>query len=195
ALPASPRPRSYTYRTLSFAVAGATSIATFPVRNARAAALSSKIWTTSVESFLRTSASAAEFAAVPTTPTCTLSGPRCLKAMPSPAASRIGKTKVQNTASGSRINSRNRTSVSCAIEVSLKRRLMNGFRSARAISSVIGKGTRSFIAQGPSRQRHENILERRRSLPRLRSRQVRNVDGFHELERRAEGDDVTVIYD
>src|SRR4051794_39362844 len=47
-----------------------------------------------------------------TTPTCTISAGLFRKAMPSPIARRIGKAKVQKTASGSRRNSRRRTMVS-----------------------------------------------------------------------------------
>src|SRR4051794_37739845 len=47
-----------------------------------------------------------------TTPTCTISAGLFRKAMPSPIARRIGKAKVQKTASGSRRNSRKRTMVS-----------------------------------------------------------------------------------
>jgi len=174
---------------------GTTSRATFPVRSASAAALSSYVETTSVESLVRDRITAA-LAGVPvTTPTCTLSGPRCLNAIPNPAASRIGKTKVQKTASGSRMNSRKRTRVSCTIELFMKPRRRSGFSSVRAISSVIGNGIRSLIAQSPSRKRHEHILESRRCRSRLWRRKTRDIHGIDEVARCSHRDHVAVIHD
>src|SRR5437868_14886348 len=104
--------------------------------------------------------------------------------MPSPAARRIGKTKVQKTASGSRMNSRKRTRVSWAIELRL---------NPRWARDTVGFG--SLIAQMPAGQHHEDILECSRGLSRLGWRKVRDVDGLHQLSRRAQRYHPTVIDD
>src|SRR5947208_8669958 len=104
--------------------------------------------------------------------------------MPSPAASRIGKTKVQKTASGSRMNSRKRTRVSWAIELRL---------NPRWARDTVGIG--SLIAQMPAGQHHEDILECSGGLSWLGRRKVRDVDGFHQLPRRAQRYHPTVIDD
>jgi len=89
---------------------GTTSKAIFPVRSAFAPAESVNDSATSVES--RPSAEmTATLAGFSITPMCGLSGPRCRNASPSPAAINTGKTNVQKTASGSRMNPLNRHSV------------------------------------------------------------------------------------
>src|SRR5947207_1887567 len=90
--------------------------------------------------------------------------------MPSPAARRIGKTKVQKTASGSRMNSRKRTRVSWAIELRL---------NPRWARDTVGFG--SLIAQMPASQHHEDILDCSGGLSWLGRREVRDVDGFAEV--------------
>src|SRR5688572_13970273 len=72
------------------------------------------------------------------TPTSTSRSARDGKAMASASDMTIGNTNAQNTASGSRMNSRNRASVS--------------WTSAAEV--------RSLIAEVPSRQRHEHVLQR-----------------------------------
>src|SRR4051812_21434714 len=161
-----------------------TSNAILPVRSAFSPALSVKVSTTSVESFVSDWISVA----LPPelmTPTDTLSGPRCLNAIPNPAASSIGKMKVQNTASGSRMNSRKRTSVSWTSELRLNPR--------SCLDSVLVAAL--FIAQMPARKHDEDVFEGRGRFARLRWREIRDVDRLHQLARRAEGDDVTVIDD
>src|SRR5690242_8013683 len=127
--------------------------------------------------------------------------------MPSPAASRIGKMKVQNTASGSRTNSRNRTSVSCAIELRLnprsRRESVFVVSNARPVTGGLNaeeysersetSGGESFIAQMSPRQHDEYVLERRRRFSWLWWRQIRNVDRLLQLARRSQGDHVSVI--
>src|SRR5688572_30191572 len=73
-----------------------------------------------------------------TTPAITGSAPRDRNAIPRAQVMITGNANTQNTASGSRTNSRNRDSV----------------------SSTKGFGRRLLIAQLPSRQRHEDVLER-----------------------------------
>ena len=60
----------------------------------------------------RSVAATALSSAARTTPTTIGSSPRDLNATPSAHAIRIGNTKTQNSASGSRTNSRSRASVS-----------------------------------------------------------------------------------
>src|SRR2546423_1427649 len=185
---------------------GFTSSVTLPVRNAFAPALSSNASTINVESFFRDCTTAVLFGPA-TTPTCSLSGPRCRKARPSPAASRIGKTKVQNTASGSRMNSRKRTSVSWTIELRLNPRspresvfVVSRWRRSTAWlkaeeyserSEV--SGGESFIAKMSPRQRDKNILECRGRFPWLWWREIRNIDRFLQLARGPHGDHVSAI--
>src|ERR1017187_7194320 len=77
--------------------------------------------------------------------------------MPRPAASKMGKMNTQNSASGSRMNSRNRTWVNrargCAVQVA-------GGGDLRAASAARGSGIlTSLIAQVPSRQGDEDVLQ------------------------------------
>src|SRR6476661_3367103 len=88
--------------------------------------------------------------------------------MPSPAARRIGKMNVQKTASGSRMNSRKRTSVSCTIELRM---------NPRSVRDNVD----SLIAQVPSGQRDEHVFQRHRCLARLRRREMRDVNRLHQL--------------
>ena len=90
---------------------------------------------------------------------------RLRNAMPSPAARRMGNTKTQKRASGSRMNSRNRTIVSCTSGWSGERLPRGGFALGCA-SADIGNGccfahvVRSLIAQMASRQGDEDVLQR-----------------------------------
>src|ERR1700730_14913341 len=77
-----------------------------------------------------------------TTPTGRGSGGRLLNARLRIAASRIGNTNTQNTASGSRVSSRIRASVS----------------SASALRTLYWRGALA-IAQPSAGQRHEHILK------------------------------------
>src|SRR6187402_3025266 len=83
-----------------------------------------------------------------TTPAITGSAPRDRNAIPSAIVMMTGNANTQNTASGSRTNSRNRDSVNST--------------SGRVL----------FIAQLPSGQRHEHILERRAVRAELAQRLV-----------------------
>src|SRR5688500_322747 len=186
------------YWTLSRVTPGITSSATFPVRRASAPALSSYALSTSVESRLIAATTAVSAPGLAITPTCSCSSPCWRKAIPSPAASRIGNTKVQNTASGSRMNSRNRTSVSCARGRPLNPRAARESRGPSFLpDSLVSRNASaaSLIAQRPACQRHEHILERRVSLARLRRRQVRHVDLIDQLAGPTERNDLPVIYD
>src|SRR5436190_23132242 len=98
-------------------------------------------------------------------PTITGSAPRDRNAIPSAQVMITGKANTQNTASGSRRNSRNRASVSS----------INGWRAPplgrrRTAASACEGGL--FISQVPSRQGDEHILERRAVGPQLRERRV-----------------------
>src|SRR5579862_3289570 len=115
-----------------------------------------------------------------TTATVTESIGRLLKASPRPAAMRMGKTNTQKSASGSRMNSRNLTNVSCA---------SCECRHSRARRPPEG----SVIAQVPSRKRHEHVLERRRHRAHLRAR--RGTMFGDEVSRRAARDDPPVVDD
>src|SRR5688572_8771507 len=117
----------------------------------------------------RVSASRSEPASAPgCRPTSTSLSARDGNAIASASDTTIGKTKVQKTASGSRMNSRKRASVNC----------------------TIGDEMRSLIAQMPSSQRHEHVLERSVMGDHLRLAQPGD-----QLLRRAERDDASVIDD
>src|SRR5712671_6302017 len=77
------------------------------------------------------------------TATCMTSAGLALNAIPSPMASKIGNPNDQNNASGSRVYSLKRTVMSCQSELSL-------------------------MSQLPPRQRHEDVLERRRMCRQVR---------------------------
>src|SRR5687767_15228898 len=106
-------------------------------------------------------------------------GPGCRPTSTSPSApdgnaiasasdTTSGKTNVQNTASGSRMNSRKRASVSC----------------------TSGDETRSPIAQMPSCQSHEHVLERS-----VMGDHFRRAEPGDQFLRRADGDDAAVVDD
>src|SRR5687767_11551753 len=134
------RVSSKRYSTLSVDRAITTS-ATFPVRRARAAAESSIRAGSS--SGLPVSRAIASDAAGASAWIATLDGAsgRLRKAMPSPAVIRTGKRKVQKIASGSRTNSRIRT------------------RTNRTSGRSVNRRGASAIAQGPTGQVDEHILE------------------------------------
>ena len=90
--------------------------------------------------------------------------------MPRPAARRIGNTNTQNSASGSRMNSRNRTRVSCTSGWSANEVARGDFFSAspaRTSGMVL-----SLIAQMPSRQCDEDVLQSRRVRAQLGERNI-----------------------
>src|SRR5688572_7621102 len=134
------RVSSKRYSTLSEDRAITTS-ATFPVRRARAAAESSI--SAGSSSGLPVSRAIASDAAGASAWIATLDGAsgRLRKAMPSPAVIRTGKRKVQKIASGSRTNSRIRT------------------RTNRTSGRSVNRRGASAIAQGPTGQVDEHILE------------------------------------
>src|SRR5579862_3655094 len=112
---------------------GSTRSATFPVRSWSSAACRGSCWTSRSFSWR----SEAESCSLTTAIFKTSAG-RLRKASPSPAANRIGKIKTQNSASGSRANSRIRVRVS----------------SINGCSAL-------FISQVPSSQGDENVFQRR----------------------------------
>src|SRR4029077_17016325 len=87
-----------------------------------------------------------------------------------PAARSTGKTNTQNRASGSRINSRNRTSVSCTSGWSANEFSRGDFFSptpARTAGMVL-----SLISQMASRQSNEDVLQSRRMSSQLGERNI-----------------------
>src|SRR5215218_6679307 len=161
------RVSSNEYSTLPAPRVVATS-ASSPVRSARCASSASS--TRTCKPPARPSRAATESASgVPrTTPTVSTSAGLFRNAIPRPIARTTGKKKVQNTASGSRTNSRKRTSVSCASDCAV-----HGNRARLT----------SRIAQLPPRERYEHVLECRRMRHQLVEREPalgeRAEDGRH----------------
>src|SRR5580698_2303081 len=90
--------------------------------------------------------------------------------MPSPAARRIGNTNTQNRASGSRMNSRNRTRVNCTSGWSTNEDARGDFFSAtpaRTSGIVL-----SLIAQMASGQGYEDVLQSGRMSSKLGKRNI-----------------------
>src|SRR4249919_523460 len=114
--------------------------------------------------------------------TFSTSGGRLRNAMPSPLVSRIGKKMAQKTASGSRTNSRTRTSVSCTSgcpRIPNGRRTRGG-RPLRTDASLV-------ISEMSSGERYEDVLERGRVRPKLGERQalpgqLREKGRYHSME-------------
>src|ERR1700689_3032992 len=129
-----------------------TSSATLPVRKASSAAAAGSSATSRSSSWRSDCASCGVTVAILST-----SAGRLRNAMPRPAASRMGKMNTQNNASGSRMNSRNRTRVSCASGCSVQAAGRGDFR---AVSPASSSGTvTSLIAQVTSRQGDEDVLQ------------------------------------
>src|SRR5579884_1589723 len=142
---------------------GTTTSATAPVRSSRAASASPIAFTFSSGSRRSHCATCPPSVPFVTTATFITSAGLFRNAIPRPPASRMGKTKVQKTASGSRRNSRARTSASCrsALVFTLSR---------GAVIAV------SLIAQMPSGHRHKNVLQRGGVRAELRQRAILQGD-------------------
>src|SRR5581483_8748061 len=142
-------------------VAGVTTTATRPFRSASAALSAGKRSTASPPPDRSADASFCARASVSTTATCTTSAGLVRKAMPRPIASRMGKPNDQNSASGSRRYSLNRTLINCPSELGLR------------------------IAELPPGERYEHVLERRRVRGQLSQRRLATGEQREERRNRA----------
>src|SRR5438874_2787259 len=128
---------------------GTTSSATRPVRIAALALSADSTSTASPESARAAAATRLASGDEPTTAMCTISAGRLRNAIPRPIARRIGNAKVQNSASGSRMNSLNRTDESWTSESEMSRRRRES-------------GARLLIAELSPGEMDEHVLECRR---------------------------------
>ena len=90
--------------------------------------------------------------------------------MPNPAARRTGNTNTQNKASGSRMNSRNRTRVSCTSAWSASEFARGSFFPATPART--SEMVWSLISQMAPRQGYEDVLQCRRVSPKLGERNI-----------------------
>src|SRR5690348_8600814 len=132
---------------------GSTSRATRPVRSATRALSGDSCSTARPASARAAVATRVASGVEPTTAMCATSAGRLRNAMPRPIASSTGNANVQKSASGSRMNSLNRTDESCTSD---------GDRPKRRRDTVVSI---LLIAKLPAGEVNEYVFERRGVRP------------------------------